>query len=753
MKILMTTMAMDIGGAETHILELSRELCARGHDVTVASNGGSYVEELVKCGARHVELPLNTKRISAAYRAYRGLQKLIEEENYDVVHAHARIPAFLCAILHKKMGFRFVSTTHGVFKHSLLWRILSRWGEYSLAVSDDIRDYLIKYYKIPENRITVTINGIDTDKFSRDTDTSDVEEIMGRGKKRVLYLGRIDKETAHVAFMLAARAERIAEAVPDVKIVIVGGGTAFDELKKKVDEVNRHAGRELVTMTGPRTDVPKFMAAADVFVGVSRSAMEAMASGVPVVLAGSQGYLGIFDADKLEDALDTNFCCREKGDATEDKIEEDVVRLLKMSREELEKYRDFGNETINEYYGVKRMADDCLEVYERVTKDPKPFRGPTDVLISGYYGFGNMGDDSILETVVTSLAAEDPDIKISVLTKNPRADRKRFGVRCVKRLNVPAVMREMRKGKLLISGGGSLFQDSTSKRSLVYYAFIVNLARRMGMKTYILANGVGVIFSERNKKLTAKTVSRADEVTLRDEESREELASIGVNTENIRCTADPAFMLAPCSEERLRGVLHRFGIPRGVPFFAVSVRRFEGTQKREYSEDELTRAVAAACAEAAEKYSLLPVFIVMQPGLDLEVSKITARIMKEEYGTDSIVAVPADGAELLGILNEGAKFVIGMRLHMLIYAIDALVPLIGLSLDPKIDSIMKRAEQKYLFRVPDVTDRSLSLAIDEIMENYEETRAVVKNASRSFRDLAKSDIDTVISMLKESGRE
>ncbi|MBQ1503259.1 MAG: polysaccharide pyruvyl transferase CsaB [Clostridia bacterium] len=749
MKILMTTMAMDIGGAETHILELSRELCARGHDVTVASNGGAYVEELVACGARHVELPLNTKMIHSVYRAYRGLGKLIEEEKFDVVHAHARIPAFLCAILHKKMGFRFVSTTHGVFKHSLLWRILSRWGEYSLAVSDDIRDYLIKYYKIPENRITVTINGIDTAKFSSDTDTSDVEDIMGRGKKRVLYLGRIDKETAHVAFMLVARAERIAEAVPDAKIVIVGGGTAFEDLKKKAAEVNRRAGYELVTMTGPRTDVPKFMAAADVFVGVSRSAMEAMASGVPVVLAGSQGYLGIFDGNKLEDALDTNFCCREKGDATEEKIEGDVVRLLQMSDGERDKYGQYGNDTINRYYGVKRMADDCLEVYERVVRDPKPFRGPADVLISGYYGFGNMGDDSILETVVTSLAAEDPDIKISVLTNNPRRDKKRFGVRCIKRLNVPAVMREMRRGKLLISGGGSLFQDSTSKRSLVYYAFIVNLARRMGMKTYIFANGVGVIFSERNKRLTAKTVSRADTVTVRDEESRQELASIGVNIENVRCTADPAFMLAPCSEERLRSVFHRFGIPRGVPFFAVSVRRFEGSQKKEYSEEELTRAIASACAEAAGKYSLLPVFIVMQPGLDLEVSKITAGIMKEEYGVDSVVAVPADGAELLGILNGGAKFVVGMRLHMLIYAIDALVPLVGLSLDPKIDSIMKRAEQKYLFRVPDVTGQSLLGAIDKIMENYDETREVVKNASKNFKDLAKSDIDAVISALKE----
>ena len=89
----------------------------------------------------------------------------------------------------------------------------------------------------------------------------------------------------------------------------------------------------------------------------------------------------------------------------------------------------------------------------------------------------------------------------------------------------------------------------------MYYAFIVNLARRMGMKTYILANGVGVIISERNKKLTAKTVSRADVVTLRDEESKEELASIGVDTKPIRCTADPAVMLGRSSSASIGAAL------------------------------------------------------------------------------------------------------------------------------------------------------------------------------------------------------
>lgn len=61
MKILMVTMGLDIGGAETHIVELSRELVRRGHQVLAASNGGVYVRELEECGIKHYKMPLNRK--------------------------------------------------------------------------------------------------------------------------------------------------------------------------------------------------------------------------------------------------------------------------------------------------------------------------------------------------------------------------------------------------------------------------------------------------------------------------------------------------------------------------------------------------------------------------------------------------------------------------------------------------------------------------------------------------------------------
>ena len=159
MKILMATMGLDIGGAETHIVELSKELKSRGHQVAVVSNGGVYVPEIEAAGIRHYAAPLNRRSVGSMLQAQRILRQIIAREKPDIVHAHARIPAFLCGRLQKSMGFAFVTSCHGVYQVSGALRLLSNWGERTLAVSEDIRDYLIRQYNVPQEHITLTING------------------------------------------------------------------------------------------------------------------------------------------------------------------------------------------------------------------------------------------------------------------------------------------------------------------------------------------------------------------------------------------------------------------------------------------------------------------------------------------------------------------------------------------------------------------------------------------------------------------
>ncbi|MBP3319505.1 MAG: glycosyltransferase, partial [Ruminiclostridium sp.] len=142
MKILMATNGLDIGGAETHIVELAKELRRRGHEILVVSNGGVYVEELEKAGIRHIKAPLNSRSLKPMHRSYQILKKTLREEKPDVVHAHARIPGFLCGRLCRALKRPFVTSCHGVYQAKGALKLLSDWGEYTLAVSDDIRSYL-----------------------------------------------------------------------------------------------------------------------------------------------------------------------------------------------------------------------------------------------------------------------------------------------------------------------------------------------------------------------------------------------------------------------------------------------------------------------------------------------------------------------------------------------------------------------------------------------------------------------------------
>ena len=112
-------------------------------------------------------------------------------------------------------------------------------------------------------------------------------------------------------------------------------------------------------MTGGRTDINKIIAAGDIFVGVSRSALEAMAAAKPVIVAGNEGYIGIFSEDKLEKAQENNFCCRGCELSSGELLVRDIKQLLLNSTdEEKTELGAYGREIIFKYYSVKKMADD-----------------------------------------------------------------------------------------------------------------------------------------------------------------------------------------------------------------------------------------------------------------------------------------------------------------------------------------------------------------------------------------------------------
>ena len=184
------------------------------------------------------------------------------------------------------------------------------------------------------------------------------------------------------------------------------------------------------------------------------------------------------------------------------------------------------------------------------------------ILISGYYGFNNIGDESILRTVIDNLREKLPDVDITVLSQDPAGTAEKYGVKSVRRMSLPDIFRAVRRCDLLLSGGGSLLQDATSGRSILYYLFILGLAQLLGRQTFIYSQGIGPISTPRNRRLTAFILRRTDGIVVRDGKSRDLLLEIGVPPQLVHVTADPVIRVKKPDPALGEEILRRENCPR-----------------------------------------------------------------------------------------------------------------------------------------------------------------------------------------------
>ena len=736
-SILMALNGLDIGGAETHVVELSKELTRLGFRVVVASNGGVYEKELALNKIKHYKVPMNKRSLPRMLKSYFLLKKIIRKEKIDIVHAHARIPGFLCGLLKKKMRFTFVSTAHWVFDTHGGLKYLTNWGQKTVAVSDDIKKYLIDNYGVKDENIFVTINGIDTEKFSPNQDCSDIIKEFGlsENENRLVYVSRMDEDRAYAAKLIINIAQKLDKAIPNLRIIITGGGNVFDELKSLSDEVNRKIGRKCIIMTGARTDINKIVSSGKVFVGVSRAALEAMAAEKPVILAGHEGYIGLFNKESFERAVDNNFCCRGCEMSTEESLYRDIVYTFNdIDDDERKRLGEYGREVIFKYYSVNKMANDCIDAYKAALAEKKQRK--YKVLMSGYYGFSNAGDDAILISIYSNIMKSGRNIEVTVLANKPEQTAEKYGVNVTYRYNVFKVALDILKCDLLISGGGSLLQDRTSTRSLIYYLSIIKMAKMFHKKVMLYANGIGPVEKERNRHLVKRVVSRADFITLREENSLEELRKIGVKNKNALVTADPVFSMESVSHEEAEKAFLSSGVPIDKPIIGVSVRNWKDIEP-------FLKDMAAFCDRIYNELGRNIVFIPMQMPYDASVSEKVRRMMKCPSYMLSVNCTPKEIMGTIGLMEA----VVSMRLHTLIFAANRAVPMLGFIYDPKIEYYLN------LFNMPsggDMKDYDMDKAfssLKELINNRQQYSDSLKEISDVMKKRSEDNVRYLLKLL------
>ena len=736
-KILMTLMRLEIGGAETHVLELSLELARRGFQVVVASGGGVYEKYLEKAGIRHYTVPMYTKSPQKVLRSVCLLKKIIRDEQIDIVHAHGRIPAFLCGLLHPFMHFTFVTTAHWVFRTDKGLKYISNWGEKVMAVSEDIKTYLIQNYGTDPKNIYVTINGIDTERFSPKADFSAAlqEFSLPKDSQKIVYISRMDEDRALVAFHLAEIAPEIEKAHPGTDIVIVGGGNVFDKLQQLTEQINHQVGRRMITLTGARTDIDQFAAMADLFIGVSRSALEAMACAKPVIVAGNEGYLGIFDESKLASGIETNFCCRGLAASSKDLLLRDVLTVMSADDAQTEHWGAYCRQIICEHYSVAKMAADNAKMYCDAL-DTKAW----DAVISGYYGYGNSGDEALLSAMVSHLREIKPDIRLCVLSKNPSETEAAYHVASIHRYHYHKIKKAIRSAKLFISGGGSLLQDVTSNRSLSYYIMLLKTAQKAGTPFMLYANGIGPITHANNQQAVRKVLQHAAAITLREEASFRELKRLGVPESKIRVTADPALTIESADSAAIDKLLCEEKIDAGERLFGISVRPWK-TCGADYNR-RLAEVIDAVC----RRHQLVPVFIPMKYPEDYDVSAAIARLLQTK---GYVLQKPRTASELIGLIGR-TKLMLAERLHCLIYAADALVPTVGLSYDVKIDAFIEYISAGVVADVTDFSPQAVETAAEQVLANYDIMKQKLEERSAVLRKKAKENAEIACDLIRAS---
>ena len=240
------------------------------------------------------------------------------------------------------------------------------------------------------------------------------------------------------------------------------------------------------------------------------------------------------------------------------------------------------------------------------------------IVISGYYGFNNAGDEALLTAILAALRAEEPTVDITVISGNPGNTIAKHQVKSLYRFAAVRLLRAIREADLVISGGGSLLQDVTSKRSLAYYLSVIAAAKWKRKKVMLFAQGIGPIRSRFMRLLTRLVVNRADVITVRDHDSAEELARMGVPAAKVEVTADPVLMLNPESKVMGKAILAEAGLNPYKPIIGVSVREWPDNQ-------HCLKQLAAALGKLSEEYNAQIAILPLQVSKDLADSNAAAR--------------------------------------------------------------------------------------------------------------------------------
>jgi polysaccharide pyruvyl transferase CsaB len=336
-----------------------------------------------------------------------------------------------------------------------------------------------------------------------------------------------------------------------------------------------------------------------------------------------------------------------------------------------------------------------------------------NILLAGYYGFGNLGDEAILEMVLKQLFQITDRKNITVLSGNKEETSRKYNVNTIDRYNIFSILKKLMKSDALVFGGGSLLQDVTSKRSIYYYLFLIKLAHLMNNKVVMLSQGIGPILNKRSRKFTAETLNKVEFITVRDKQSKEFLEQIGVLENKIHLSADPVINFR--ADENLS--------------FNNTDRKKVCFSLRNWKDTDVSEKISIV-VEMLNKQNIECYFVPFYYNEDLEL----IREIEKNIGDNAVFYMERLSTnEAYDIIKE-MDLLVGVRLHALIFAAAVNVPFVAISYDHKVDHFVESVSMNVVCNINDIDVNILYDEIIKKLENEESEKQILSKNVKRLRE-------------------
>lgn len=367
MRILHLLSHLNTGGVSRYALTLAQALRARGHHVTLASDGGQLEAMVRESGLAWWPLPLHTSVEFSPQVGWaaRQLARRLRRDPVNLLHAHTRVGQVIADRLARRLSVPYVATWHGFFRRNLGRSLWPCTGDLTVAISEPVRQHLMREFRVPASRIRLIPHGIDAEQFARvpDPDTQRYVRDQARLDAGATVIGTVARLVASkgVDQLIRSMAD-IRAAIPGAQLMIVGDG----EDRPRLERLARRIGvSRVVRFAGALSETRVALSLMRVFVflpaeqeGFGLSLLEAMASGCPIVaIRRGGGSSWVLEESGVGALVEPNA----PGD-----LARAVIRVLRDPASAFQAAAR-ARAVVIERYALTRMVDQVEAVYRELT--------------------------------------------------------------------------------------------------------------------------------------------------------------------------------------------------------------------------------------------------------------------------------------------------------------------------------------------------------------------------------------------------